>query len=263
LVLESVGISEGVKSVKRNSKIKTAFGTPARYESFLQHFDHTLSNFNENHLLNTYIFCTSLHDVENCDGQLSMWRGYASNGSGVAIVFDTSKIKHVDTSALMLSEVIYKTRDARIAWADQLSTSFAEIIEKENIPDQDLAHASWFLFERLKLDALLSKHSGFKEEREWRFVYMPWRDQEKKLAHMFSYFNGSRGVEPKLKFKVEPKEGMTADDLSLEKIVHSIILGPTVDKTIGRDSVVRMLENHGKSRLCDRLSASSIPFREV
>lgn len=43
------------------------------------------------------------------------------------------------------------------------------------------------VFERLKLFALFTKHDGFKEEKEWRVVYLSERDTGKKLRSMLGY----------------------------------------------------------------------------
>src|ERR1700704_1456843 len=49
--------------------------------------------------------------------------------------------------------------------------------------------------------ALTTKHRGFSEEREWRAIYVPERDPLGYLRGHLDYAVGSRGVEPKLKFK--------------------------------------------------------------
>ncbi len=141
-----------------------------------------------------------------------------------------------------------------------------EIIEKfqlaaANIPDEKLHIAAYALFERLKLFAVFSKHHGFIEEDEWRIVYLPDRDKDKKLHPMFHYFIGSRGIEPKLRFKVLPIPGLTADDLSLAKITDRIILGPTISSPIARASVLRMLDILNQPALKPKLRVSTIPFR--
>jgi hypothetical protein len=60
-----------------------------------------------------------------------------------------------------------------------------------------------------------AQHQGFKEESEWRLVYMRDRDKDKALDRMLSYWIGPRGVEPKLKFNIEHIPGVIEDDLSL------------------------------------------------
>jgi hypothetical protein len=78
---------------------------------------------------------------------------------------------------------------------------------------------------------------------------------------MQHYLNGPRGVEPKLRYKVEPIEGVTSPDLSFNNILSSILLGPSTSSPLAFRSVERMLEVIGKPELKDRLIASTIPLR--
>jgi hypothetical protein len=80
---------------------------------------------------------------------------------------------------------------------------------------------------------------------------------------MQHYINGARGIEPKLRFKVAPIEGVTAPDLSLQKLISMILLGPSTSNPLAWRSVGRMLELIGKPELKDRLISSSIPFRPI
>ena len=93
---------------------------------------------------------------------------------------------------------------------------------------------------------------------------MPDRDQEKRLQSMFHYFIGPRGVEPKLKLKISPIPELTADDLSLSKIITDrIILGPSISSPMAHASVLRMLDLLKHPELKPKLRVSSIPFRAV
>ena len=119
------------------------------------------------------------------------------------------------------------------------------------------------MFERIKAFALFSKHHGFKEEAEWRVVYMPERDTQNVLAPMFNYSIGSRGVEPKLRFKILPIKGLTADDLSLNKVIERIILGPSTSNQMAVATISRMLDILNQSGLKPKLRGSTIPFRAI
>ena len=105
------------------------------------------------------------------------------------------------------------------------------------------------------------KHSGFREENEWRVIYLPERDQDEKLGSMRGYFNGPRGVEPKLKFKFEAISGVTDPEFSLDRILSKVILGPSISSVLAQRSIERMFEVIKKPDLRERLVASSIPFR--
>lgn len=256
------GILNGSQKFKDSDVIKDALGSPERYDIFVSAFDHYVNEYDEKYLLDTYVFSLSAHDVEDYDGKLSMWRGYGQDGNGVAIVLDSSKFGVETDSPLIISKVNYGSVDDRMEWFERTAAVTAEIISKNDFPDKNVYQIAWTLFDRLKLFALFTKHSGFKEEGEWRIVYMSDKDQKNKLTSMLHYYNGSRGVEPKLKFKVVPNNGITSSDFSFNKIISRIILGPTTKSTLAFRSVERMLDIIGKPELKDRLYSSSIPFRK-
>jgi hypothetical protein len=151
--------------------------------------------------------------------------------------------------------------DKRFEWLDNIASAFAKILTENDIPNEKIFLAAHALFERIKLFALSTKHDGFKEEREWRAVYMSDRDDEGKLKPMQHYRNGPRGVEPKLKFKLAPMEGVTSVDFLPANILANILLGPSTSYALTFRSVERMLDLIGKSELKERLIASTIPLR--
>ena len=257
------GVIEGHSLVMNSVEIAKACNKPERAQLFKNYFDAYFNKFANQHVLNTYVFCLSNHDRNDNDGLLSMWRGYGANGNGVAIVFDTAQLNVIDGSPLIISKVSYDTTDARKAWLKNLLVTFEKIISLSNIPDDKIYLAAYYLFERIKLFALFTKHRGFKEEDEWRIVYIPERDAEEKLKPMFQYFIGPRGVEPKLKFKVLPVKGLTTDDLSLTKIIERIIIGPSISSPMTKATIERMLDILKHSDLKSKLQGSTIPFRAL
>jgi hypothetical protein len=74
-----------------------------------------------------------------------------------------------------------------LEWLRRTLASFEALLARANIPDEKLYVAAHALFERIKIFALFSKHRGFIEEREWRIVYLPDRDREKKLQPTISH----------------------------------------------------------------------------
>jgi hypothetical protein len=257
------GILNGAGVLKQNQPIRDALGSEQRHTIFSQALDHFINYFEREHLLDTYVFCLSEQAPDNRDGLLSMWRGYGGSGKGAAIVFDTSKVDVRHGSPLIIAQVHYGSAEERFKWFDALASMVAKIFAQNDIPDDKIYLASHAVFERIKLFALFTKHHGFKEENEWRIVYLSDRDPDKKLASMLHYVNGSRGVEPKLRFKIGYIEGLTAPDLSLGKIVSAILLGPSTSSPLAKRSVERMLTLIGKAELIDRLHASTIPLRPV
>jgi hypothetical protein len=244
-----------------DESIKAAFKTIERFGIFTTALRQYRDKFEQSELMDTYVFCLSEHDRDEMDGKLSMWRGYGGNGNGAAIVFDSSSLEVKHDSPLALAKVHYGSREERTNWLKKLAARFAEIVLSLDIPDDKIYFSSYAVFRRLQAFALFSKHSGFKEEKEWRVVYFSERDTGKILDKFRHYHVGKRGVEPKLRLPFEPIAGVTGDDFSLKKILDSIILGPTTSTPLAVRSVERMLELMGMSEFKELVLPSSIPFR--
>jgi hypothetical protein len=257
------GIFEGQKLIMESKEIDDACSSKERTNYFRHCFNHHISHYDMHHLRDTYVFCTSEHRPTDNDGLLSMWRGYGANGNGVAIVFDAGQLEVLKTSPLIIANVIYKSTEGRLQWLKDILSTFVGILKATNIPTEKLHIASECLFERIKIFALFTKHSGFDEEEEWRVVYMPERDPNNNLASMRNYSICPRGVEPKLRFKVAPLEGIASPNLSLSGIIERIILGPTISSPMARTTVLRMFDLLGREELAPKLRASTIPFQHT
>jgi hypothetical protein len=263
--LEEVGFSveTGRRLVLGNSTIAAACSTVARATLFDRQYAACYDRLARDHIFNTYVVCFSEHKLDDQDGLLSMWRGYGGNGAGAAVVFDAGKLDPIDGSALILAKVKYGTQQQREDWIKSLVDRFAGLLARANIPDDGLWLAAHALFERIKVMALFSKHEGFSEEKEWRVAYDPNRDPEKRMAPMFGYVTGPRGIEPKLKFKVGPIDGFTGKDLSLDGLIERILLGPSVASPLAVAAFNTMLDRIGRSGLKAKVRFSRIPFRAL
>lgn len=257
------GILEGVNLIRNNVEIERALRTPERVNLFKQHFEYYFNKFADDDVLDTYILCLAEHDITNNDGALSMWRGYGCNASGATIVFDSAKLTAVAGTPIIISKVNYATEKEQINWLKDTISKFIAILNTTSIPDDKLYLAAFALFERIQIFALFTKHHGFKEENEWRIVYMKDRDTSKKLESMYSYFIGPRGIEPKLKFKLTPVPDFMSQDFSLIKLIDRIILGPTTSSPLAKATIFRMLDIIGKSELKEKVYTSTIPFRPL
>jgi hypothetical protein len=254
------GISEGIPACMASEALQSACQTPERSALLRQHFDFYFQKLDREHILDTYVFCLSEHDAADDDGLLSMWRGYAGNGTGAAIVFDTGQLIPREDTPLILARVAYVSASDRRKWIADKIELLASQIRSLAIPDEKLNIAAFSFFERLKMFALFTKHPGFAEEREWRAVYFPERDLTKAFVHLIDYAIGPRGIEGKLKFKIAPIAGFLESDFSLDKVVNRIILGPSVSSPLARSAFSKMLDRHAPE-LKNRVVTSSIPFR--
>jgi hypothetical protein len=249
------GINEGAAAFRLNTIIRDACGSAVRYKIVVDSFERQLQEFDQVHAFDTYVLCFSEHQLEDTDGLLSMWRGYGNEGRGIALVIDTRNINVIDEPLFIISKVSYASRQERLNWINLKLTEFAALIEQLSLPDDQLPSASNALLERVKTFALFTKHRGFGEEHEWRFVHLKQYDRTNRLEQMLGYSIGKRGLEPKLKFKLAPIEGVTAPDLSLEKLVHEIIVGPSISNALTEKTLERMLVKNGQKNLVKCLRA--------
>jgi Protein of unknown function (DUF2971) len=255
------GVHVGAILFLTSAEIESACDNKERFDRLKATFKHYYNKFLNEHVIDTYVFCLSEHVKDGTDGLLSMWRGYGGNGNGAAIVFDSGRFPVRKGSPLIIARVQYASTEERTNWLQQRTTQFAEILRQSRLPDDKLYLGSYYFFERLKLFVVFTKRQGFKEESEWRVVYMKDRDKDKAFDRMFSYWVGPRGVEPKLKLKVEHIPGLTEVDVSLSKIIERIILGPSLSSPLARASIRKMLDTLGRSDLTDRIKSSTIPLR--
>lgn len=186
-----------------------------------------------------------------------MWRGYGASGDGVAIVMDTARIKSVQDSPMILSEVKYGTAEERREWIKVMISKFSVVIAINKLEGEALRVAAHMFLQRLRYFALFTKHAGFADEREWRMVYFKERDTKGIYTDRLSYHIGPFGVEPKLKMKGVIEAGIS----SIDALVESIITGPTVSSPIAVASLKRMLESMGKHELTKVVHPSGTPLR--
>ncbi len=255
------GMVTGANEFRSNTALKQALPNLAVHEKLIGYFNALFEKFDQEHVFHTYILCLSKHNPDDFDGRLSMWRGYGASGNGVAVVFDTQKIEVNESSPLIVGPVNYGTGDERRSWIVAKIQELAEILKGRELTDEQLWYAAYFWIERLKSFSLFTKHSGFSEEDEWRIVYMVERDPNALFKEMYGYAITQRGAEPKLKLKISSMDGMFSQNLSFEKIVDRIILGPTASSALAEDAVKRILVSKGKTLLTEKLTPSSIPFR--
>lgn len=255
------GMNSGAREFRSSDHLINALDSKESHTKLVAYFDQLFHDFDTNHAIDTYVLCFTEHEAADNDGTLSMWRGYGERGSGVAMVIDTAKFGSITDSPLILSNVHYASQAQRLDWIDKKLAQLAQILRAYPASNENLYYAAHAWIERLKIFSLFTKHDGFREEREWRVVYMNERDDGKKLAGMLSYLITPRGVEPKLKLRLGDLPSAVSQAISIESITNRIILGPSLSTVLAANSVRKMLSLMGKDALTDRVVESSIPFR--
>jgi hypothetical protein len=255
------GLREGQRLFLNPDLLRKAVDTDQRMGILANAFTTFFGQHDTHDVFDTYVFCLSEHESSNMDGVLSMWRGYGHHGDGVALVFDPAAVTLVPTSPLVIYKVIYATDDDRLKQLGLQLEKWADLTAQAALSDDKLFLAAHAALTILKIFSLTAKHIGFLGEAEWRVVYFPDRDRGGLLKEYMSYEIGERGVEPKLKFKIAYLPDVTANDLTLQRLVERIILGPSLSSPLAMRSVQRMLDKIGKPEFMTRVFASRIPLR--
>lgn len=257
------GIHQGIIQFDQlRREITQAAGSLERFQAIESAFMGFYRQFEDTHALDVYVFCLSEHKPDDMDGVLSMWRAYGGNGNGAALVFKTDFLTEPkDDSPLLIGKVHYASREQRRAWLEAKLRNWCGILAANSIPAEKLYLASHSMFTAIKLYALTSKHQGFSEENEWRLIYLPDRDTKGLMKDRFYYIIGKLGVEPKLRFKIEPLKIADPEVWTFDSILERIILGPSLSSVLARVSIVRMLEVIGKGGFGPRVISSGIPLR--
>jgi hypothetical protein len=254
------GMVEGQKRLLASEEIASACASADKHQLLLAAFNKHYDQFATADAFDVYVGCFCEHDPSDHDGLLSMWRGYGANGGGAAIVFDTSKLIHDDESPLVLAPVVYGTDQQRLNWIETKISELARLIKTHNPPKLELDRAAWHFFNRLKYFALFSKHCGFREEREWRVVYMQDRDPKREYHSRFTYLTNEAGIEPRMKLQVG-SDLKGAEPITLSSLVTRILLGPRAGALLSLMATRRMMEQLGEPQLAARVLSSSTPFR--
>lgn len=255
------GMNQGATIFRSHQGIREACKDDKSHRSLIYYFDELLNMYDVHHAADTYILCFSDHSDQGDDGALSMWRGYGQNGNGIAVVIDTQKIKPLKGSPLIVAPVEYATQEERRAWIDKKLTQLAEFIRQDDLDNETLKLYAYFWLKRLISFSLFTKHCGFREEQEWRIVYMRDADPMNSLEEMLGYHATDEGLQPKLKLKLNQIPSAVGEKIDIEDLVHKIILGPTTSSVLARNALARMVRNRGKPKLSDKIVYSSIPFR--
>ncbi|MGH8498457.1 MAG: DUF2971 domain-containing protein [Methylococcales bacterium] len=257
------GLNTGMRLFTQSNVVDEIIGKQ-KADDARQKLTDCYMEYNKTHAIKVYVFCLSEHRPDDNDGKLSMWRAYGSGGNGAAIVFNTEPIFKWEDSPLIIAKVDYATREERKKKLGQLIQKWCSIVADNHIAEDKFWIAPASLFNAFTLFALTWKHSGFKEEQEWRVIYMPERDRKGILKDKMSYVIGSRGVEPKLKLNIAPLPGSPSPSpISLASLLDRIILGPCVSSDLAISSFHVMLNQIKPEfpEFVDKVFASTIPLR--
>lgn len=261
------GLNQGHDLILFDEEIEklllAALGNQADLDNLRENFSKIFKQYEEDFAIDTFVLSFCNHQTEDSDGKLSMWRGYGANGNGACIVFDSAQLAEVDDSPLVFGRMHYASRDQRILQLREYLTVLCDELHRAPNGTDDIFLAAWYYFERIKIFALFTKHAGFSEEEEWRLVYLPERDKDKLLTPFIDYHITPNGIQPKLKFPIQPIAGVTPNNLNIEQLVSRIILGPTTSSYLAQTMFAKFLQKLKLGPFVSKVVASTIPFRQL
>jgi hypothetical protein len=257
------GLQQGKNTFEKSPLVRQACGSASRFTQLQSLFSFWYDVFEQDRSLEVYVFCLSRHTPGDNDGILSMWRAYGAQGSGAALIFNTCHFEADERSPLMIAKVRYMDYQERFAAVAGKIEQWCDILKNAAIPDDQLDGAAFALFSAFLVLSLVTKHRGFREEQEWRAIYLPELDPDNRLADGFHYIIGHRGAEPKLRIKLDPRSISPGKTWALSDIIERILIGPTISSILAEKSVMRMLDLIGKSVLSSKVRSSTIPLRPV
>ena len=182
------------------------------------------------------------------DGDLlSQWRGYATEGGGIAIGFDAPELKSTAARAgFALGACIYDAALQRCAVTEAIEHCIAEEIASRN---------NWGFHGPLadvifRIGAFF-KDSSFREEKEWRLVspVIMFRDERT------DFRRGRSMVTPFYKLPILHEDNLP---------IRHVIIGPCPNMELAKSAVTMLLMQHGNHGPLygQRISfGSKIPFR--
>lgn len=174
----------------------------------------------------TYICCFSeIKNINNCsyNGDLSMWRGYA-NTNGVMFKFKPNILdlpNETLNTAFFISPVIYDEKH----FIKILDDIFQKIFDNINIIKNIFKEHIYFFFElvirQLYHRIICLKNKDFKQEKEWRLMYSPFKKE---------YINNlpnTKSINTEIKSLYGLPQKVYYINFNNINIIDSIIIGPT------------------------------------
>lgn len=204
-----------------------------------------------------FIGCLSDHDPNDQLGRLSMWRAYG-NGAGVAIVMnntpfvaETDELKAWSLPVLYLADGEFSEAIDRCL--DNIEANLESIKHLNGSSITDIVFW-WLIFLSVSL-----KHPAFKEEKEWRVVYLPLMHRSPVIEEGVETIGGLPQIVQKVPLKNDPSVGLHAADIP--NLLRSVIIGPSEFPLVVRDALVSALRDAEVDDAENKVVISWIPLR--
>jgi hypothetical protein len=211
----------------------------------------------------TYISSISEHDSsEDEHGRLSMWRAFGVDAAArVALVFSVPPFSGaVAFLQCIFSPVAYLNEpSAHSIFMEVIVNAESERDFLRTISYEDVRNLIFFSF---VVASTCVKHEGFKEEREWRIVYLPGYYPPIKPPRIESEVVSLSGV-PQIVYKF-PLDASVAPEIAaidIAAMFDRLIIGPSRYPWVMYEAFKRTLEEARVSDPGAKIITSSIPIR--
>jgi hypothetical protein len=191
---------------------------------------------------------------------LPQWRGYCSDGHGVAIGFNPDALTGGDVEIgksfrpvpddepaieWSLLKCVYTDREKKKLIGDNID-GYLEVVKGKH-PTLSPNRGATFLLSTIQMCRPLFKNASFKEEQEWRLVVNCYYDHEPK-RHFRIW--GSTAV-PFIKIDVRKKYK--------HDFIKEVVIGPCSNEDLAVRGVDRLLAGRGLGK--GKVRKSNIPYR--
>ena len=209
---------------------------------------------------NTFIASISEHEHdEDINGRLSMWRAYGHPSAKAAVVLNIPFEPHGATKGLnlMLSPVSY-------FGYTNLEKKLYTILENINKNNDFLVSLGAEAIIELVLTTLLMiavslKHEGFKEEKEWRVIYLPTLRPSKLISRNIETLDGVPQDIYKIPLEDNPAENVIG--IGIPQLIERIIIGPSTYPIPMYQAFTAALTEAGVEKAASKVIISDIPLR--
>jgi Protein of unknown function (DUF2971) len=208
----------------------------------------------------TYLTSFAEHYSKDSLGKLSMWRAYGGPVAGVAIVFNTDVFES-EVVGTEFQTYMYPIFYGSVKFKEHFDNLVLTLQNNQHLLAQvSRARIKSILFHALQNLVLTAKHPGFSEEKEWRIIHSPFLFSS---AYVQPSFPTIRGI-PQVIYKIELRDqpNLNAPELELDKLIHSVIIGPCQYPEQVASALDSALQAAGVTNSRDRIRVSRIPLRQ-
>lgn len=173
----------------------------------------------------TYITSISEHDdSEDEHGRLSMWRAFGGNAARVALVFRLPYAAEGSMNLnLLFSPVSYLTETQTHEVIREVIKNLVENVDfLRSVERQTILTMTFYM---LLAGVVCLKHEGFREEREWRAIYLPMIRSSPLMKSSVETIGGVPQTVHHI--PLDASYDRAVEDLDMAKVLDRVIIGPT------------------------------------